>query len=420
MNRPDNDAPPNAAPDALAAAGSIASSLTDPQIAWKSTPPPGGRAWPQSLAGGAAGIALLHIEQARSGQGDWNIAHNWLSVATSGELTGAANAGLFFGAPALAFAVHAAADRPGRYERALRALDASTTTLTRRRLDHAHARIDRGDRPELAEFDLIRGLAGLGAYHLRRHPDDDITTAVVSYLVRLTEPLPGHADDLPSWWTNLAPNGAVSPDFPGGHGNLGMSHGIGSVLALLSLTLLHQLPVPGAADAVERICAWTDAWLRLEKDAAWWPGFITIDQVHAQQIESSLRPRPSWCYGIAGTARAQQLAGLATGNTARQQVAENAMLATLRHDQQLDRLDGIELCHGTAGLLQAAWRMANDSHDPQIGAELPRLAARLIAQLPKVGSDPELLDGAAGAALALHTIGTDAAASGWDTLLLLA
>ena len=99
-------------------------------------------------------------------------------------------------------------------------LDTSTAAVTRRRLDEAHACIDRGDRPALAEFNLIRGLAGLGAYHLQRNPHHDITRAVLFYLVRLTEPLPGRADGLPGWWTDLAPTGHASPDFTAGHGNL--------------------------------------------------------------------------------------------------------------------------------------------------------------------------------------------------------
>ena len=65
----------------------------------------------------------------------------------------------------MAFVTNAAADQPSKYGRALTQLDTSTTAVTRSRLDEAHARIDRGDRPLMAEFDLIRGLTGFGVYH---------------------------------------------------------------------------------------------------------------------------------------------------------------------------------------------------------------------------------------------------------------
>lgn len=406
-------------PQALALSDALATRLSDPHTAWQT--PPGGRAWPQSLAGGAAGIALLHIERAHCGRGEWNTAHAWLAHATADPLTAAPNAGLYTGAPALAFATHAAAGNFRRYQSALQKLDDATLTVTRRRLAHSHARIEAGATPEMKEFDVIRGLAGLGAYHLKRHRDHPVTAEVLTYLIRLTEPRP-QEPGLPAWWTRVAPNGNVSPDYPGGHGNFGMAHGIASVLALLSLSLLDGPAVPGTREAVERICAWNDNWRQEDATGPWWPGFITLDQARRHHIHPALRPRPSWCYGIAGTARAQQLAGRALADTARQHSAEHAMLTTLQAPRQLDTLTETGLCHGTAGLLQSAWRMAADASTATLAAELPSLTDRLIQQLAHTQPRaPELLDGTAGSALALHTLGTNTPPeSGWDTFLLLA
>jgi len=311
---------------ALSAADELAGVLADPRTAWRGAAPAGGRSWPQSLAGGAAGIAVLHIERARSGRADWAAAHAWLSAAVCGEVTAASNASLFFGAPALAFVLHLAAASSNRYRRALATLDDATLTITRTRLARARARIDRAERPELREFDLIRGLAGLGAYHLSRHPGHPVTRDVLACLARLTDPLPG-AEGLPPWWTGVAPNGEPSSAYPYGHGNFGISHGVGAVLAVMSLALLRGLSVPGMTDAVGRICAWTDRWRQHDGTGLWWPGFITIEQAREQRVDPSLRPRPSWCYGVSGTARAQQLAGMALRDPARQHAAEAAMLA---------------------------------------------------------------------------------------------
>ncbi|WP_322768488.1 lanthionine synthetase C family protein [Frankia sp. Cr1] len=407
---------------AMAAAAAIADRLADPHtVRTAGNGEAGGRFLPQGLAGGAAGIALLHIERARTGHSDWTTAHGWLSVAVRDDLSAGPNANLFFGAPALAFVTHAAADRPGKLTRALADLDMATAAVTRRRLEAAHARIDRGQRPVLAEFDLIRGLAGLGAYHLRRSPHDDLTRAVLSYLVRLTEPLHGRTDGLPGWWTDLAPTGDPSPDFPGGHGNFGMSHGIAAALMLLSLALRRGVVVDGQVDAIGRVCAWLDAWQQEHPSGPWWPGFITVEQVHRGNVAQASPGRPSWCYGTPGLARAQQLAGLATGDTARQRVAETAMLGCLTDPEQLARITERGLCHGMAGVFQAAWRMAADAHTPDIAAELPRLTARLLAQVRPALGETEFLDGHAGVALALHTAGTDTAPrTGWDGCLLLA
>jgi hypothetical protein len=66
--------------------------------------------------------------------------------------------------------------------------------------------------------------------------------------------------------------------------------------------------------------------------------------------------------------------------------------------------------------------MANASTDPhraaQLTAELPGLAADLSAQLP-ADPNPEVMDGTAGAVLALHTAVTGSPATGWDAFLAL-
>lgn len=210
---------------AIAAADIIAGRLASPDAARRLDLVQGW--WPQSLAHGAAGVALLHIERARSGHGPWQRAHDWLACAAEGGAVGGPDTHLYYGAPALAFALHAAADRPGRYARALDTLDTHVTELIRQRLRVAHARIDNGDYPELAEYDAIRGLSGLGALLLRRREHTELLREVLTYLVRLTEPVKHDGELLPGWWTHLAPSGKPSRDYPEGHANNGVAHGIG-------------------------------------------------------------------------------------------------------------------------------------------------------------------------------------------------
>lgn len=218
----------------------------------KQSPPPYDPAprWGDSLYTGAAGIALLHIEHARSGAGGWDIAHQWAAAMTRSPVTAHPDAcGLDRGAPAVAFTLHAAG-QPG-YASALTMLDGHITALTRHRLQQAHQRIEAGQLPALREFDLIRGLTGISVYLLHRHGGGEALCDVLSYLVRLTEPLT--ADDgevVPGWWSANAPDGRPSPRWPGGHGNLGLAHGIAGPLALLSTAMRRGITVTGQADAI--------------------------------------------------------------------------------------------------------------------------------------------------------------------------
>ncbi len=130
----------------------------------------------QSLSKGAAGVAILHGVRAHAGLGAWDRVHAWLACATREDLSAGAGAGLWFGVPAVAFAVSAAAP-PGGYLRAMKGLDAAITRLVQSRLDAAFVRMAASLRPSLAKYDLVRGLTGMGAYLLRRDPHGETCSA---------------------------------------------------------------------------------------------------------------------------------------------------------------------------------------------------------------------------------------------------
>jgi len=388
--------------------------------------------WDQDLYAGAAGIALAHIEYAQAGLASWRTAHEWAAVTVRGPVTADPASGLHWGAPAVAFTLHASG-LPG-YAQALAVLDEHISTLTRHRLRRARERIDAGMLPALREYDLIRGLTGIGAYLLHRHqsapgtPSGPARTSsgllgeILAYLVRLTEPL--KLDDgsmVPGWWTGNAPNDEPSPDWPGGHGNLGIAHGIAGPLALLSLAAQCGIEVAGQTHAIERICAWLDQWQTGTGTHGWWPELVSRREHETGTTLQAGPGRPSWCYGTPGLARAQQLAGQALGDPRRQDDAELALAGCLADHRQLDQLTDASLCHGWAGLLHTTIRVAADAADPD------RLNHRHILdhtqrfvydQTPP--TDDGLLTGVAGTRLALHTatVGTPPL-SGWDACLLL-
>ncbi|GLZ42839.1 lanthionine synthetase C family protein [Actinokineospora sp. NBRC 105648] len=403
-------------PELAALAENIAAGLADPEAAYTSVHTPR----PQSLAGGSAGVALLHIERAFTRPEQWATAHTWLSAASSGDLNGGPGACLFYGVPALAFLTRAAAKATGGYRQALAALEVATDQVTRLRLSAAHARIDRGERPVLAEFDLLRGLTGLGAHHLLRTPESPLTIEVLGYLVRLTQPL-HHADELPGWWVEHGPTGQPPADYPGGHGNFGMAHGITGPLALLALARRRGIDVDGHTEAITRICTWLDTWQQPHPAGPWWPRTITLTEAQSQHCDQPGPAQPSWCYGTPGIARAQQLAALAINDTARQHTAEKALLGCLNDPTQLARVIDPSLCHGAAGLLHTTWRTATDATNDQLAHHLPTLTALLRDRLTTTPPNVELLEGSVGAALALTTAATNTAPwSKWDSCLLLA
>ncbi|MDT0342702.1 lanthionine synthetase C family protein [Streptomyces litchfieldiae] len=421
-------------PLALKVADAVADLLADPVTA-----PVGSRTTTtdrQQLAYGPLGIALLHIERAAGGLGPWQRAHDWLAIAARQPFTSGSDSHPFYGAPALARTVACAAEHlPGSYQRALDTLDVQIATDIRRRLSAAHRRIDAELFPELAEFDLIRGLTGYGAYLLHRDPGSAAVRAVLDYCLRLTEPITDRGDILPGWWTASGPSGRPDEKFPGGHANTGLAHGIGGVLALLALAARHRILVDRHHDAMRTILAWLDRWQEETGRGPAWPYWVTRAELREGQHAPSTPRRPSWCYGTAGLARAQQLAALALGDIRRQTEAEKALVSALTDRVQLKATTDNGLCHGTAGLAHIAAWMATDAHPStvrQLRATIPALLATVcppgiapadtaLTMVRDEKAGPGFLNGAAGIALALQAPATAVPPhSGWDACLLIA
>lgn len=387
-----------------------------------SVPPPAGTgvvAWQhQSLSRGAAGIAVLHGLRARAGHGSLDRVHAWLGLAVRAGVSAAPGSGLWFGAPAVAFAIGASA--PGQYPAAAKALHAAVTEMTRARLEAAYERIAAGARPPLSEFDLVRGLAGLGGYLLHREPDPRLLQEVLRYLVRLTEPVRARdaaGPHAPGWWSGENPN--VRTRAEGGHANLGMAHGIAGPLSLLALAMRREITVTGQAEAIDRICTWLDAWRQQGDAGPWWPTWVTLSDLREERTSQHAPVRPSWCYGTPGLARSQQLAAIALGNRSRQADAENALVRCISDPAQTTQLSESGLCHGWAGTAATTWCASLDSAGSQLNTALGMLAGPLAESAR--GDQPNgLMNGIAGAALTLHAILADQEPGTWPRCLLLA
>ncbi|EIV91987.1 lanthionine synthetase C family protein [Frankia sp. QA3] len=374
----------------------------------------------QSLSQGTAGTALLRIERALTAAGTWQDAHVALVLATSGPVDGSPSGCLVHGAPALRFVLHTAtADGEPRYQHAARTLDRHLHRITRSRLDTAQARIAHETPGTFDEYDLFYGLTGLGLILLRTAPASDTLAAVLTYLSRLaTQPLTLDGLPAPGWWAARDPD-PLSPT-PGGHANLGLAHGAAGILAFLALAARAGHTVDGHHDAITSLCAWFDQWRQDSDDGPWWPQWLTRDDLRAGHPAQPGPGRPSLCYGTPGIARALQLAAIATADPARQADAEHAF-ATCLTGPRLATLPDAGLCHGLAGIYQAATRVAADAITPAIGTHLPELAATLTAQAGATDGSTALLTGDTGVQLVLESARRAAAPplSGWDSCLLL-
>ncbi|WP_019629315.1 lanthionine synthetase C family protein [Actinomadura atramentaria] len=347
----------------------------------------------QALSEGALGVALLHIER-----GDHTAAKRLLAMAVTDGVSVGANASLFHGAPALEFVLRCA-------QRTDLTLQNAVDRVVAARLAAALRRREAGRLPHLAEFDLIRGLTGLGALLLSRPSRSGLIEEVLTALVSLARPVESDGRLLPGWWSADGPG---HEPIVGGHSNNGMAHGIAGPLALLSLATGQGVEVEGQLAAIDRFAGWLDRY-----GASYW---TTRDQITDGEPAPSIPLRPSWCYGALGVVRALQLAAIALDDSARRQAAEDRALAALTDTGHLNLITDVSLCHGWAGVLTVTRSIAADSRTPhRFAAHIEYLRRRVDSEIGAL-TKPGFLEGRAGARLALD--GTDA--TGWTRALLIA
>lgn len=401
--------------DAFAAA--VAARLTDPDAA--PSPHAVGHGV-HSLSHGAAGVALLHIERARIGAASWDPVRRWAAHLTATPIS--SGHGAFAGAPAVAHVLATAAHaRPGLFGSALTTLDDRITTDVAARARLVDARIDRQEPGDVAEWDLISGLAGLTRYLLRRDPGGSAVREALTCLARVTRPLEHGELILPGWWTDRDPHHGYAEEWAGGHGNFGLAHGAAAVLAALAIAARHDVQVPGQPEAIATLCQWYQRWQQPSPAGPWWPQYITVDELHNGRLHQPQPGRPSWCYGTPGIARALQLAADAIADPAAARMAQHAVAAVLADTSPAAPVTDPSLCHGHAGLLHTM---------RHLGQPADRFAEGLLATLGPdpgaaaddllAGDGPQLLEGVVGVALVLHSCAHDPQLSSpWDSCLLL-
>lgn len=316
--------------------------------------------WHDDLASGVPGIALLHTHYAAHGMGSWDTATSWLAAMGRHAPRDTTEASLYQGVPAVAYVLrvsHAAGNPAGMLPVWLSEADAAATAITRLRLNDATARLSHGtSHPPHRDWNLSHGLTGFAAALLARDtPDDRLLRDILAYLVDLTFHVPG---------SGPGTNGP-GVDGLGEQGAGGVLSGKGGVLALLALAANEAITVPGHHEAIDHLSRSYETSLEPVLDTAHrvcssHVTDTTLDGPHCPD-GGGPTPRPSWCDGTAGIARALQLAAIVLGDQRRQLRAETLLAGCLRDIRQAMQLTDFTVCHGWSGLFHTLRAAAADA-----------------------------------------------------------
>lgn len=287
-----------------------------------------------SLAGGAAGAALLYayLERARPGQGWGEAFQGALDVAVERLGGSVMSPGLYSGFTGIAWLMdHLAALDPASGS------EDPNTDIDAALLDY----LDQA--PWMADYDLIGGLAGYGLYALQRleRPGGRaILAKVLAHLYALEVPRDGGGTWytaphlLPPWQRELHPEGYY---------NLGLAHGVPAVLVLLARAL--RAGHGPAREPLERGVAWLLAQ-RLPAEAG---GCFPTAVSHGAQGPEPGPSRVAWCYGDLGLGTALLAAARAAGRPDWEIHALDILRAAARLPRERAGVRDGGLCHGAAG-----------------------------------------------------------------------
>jgi hypothetical protein len=366
-----------------------------------------------SLAGGAAGLAVLHAYLARAGieSDGFETAERFLEQAETAVETEALPPGLYSGFTGVAWAgTHVDGPPDSADDDPYEAVDGAVTEY----LDH---------HPMLRGYDLVNGLVGLGVYAIERLPLPSAEGVLTRVVEQLETTLERHQSGI-TWATPPA----LLEMFPGRY-NLGVAHGVPGVVGLLAASC-HA----GVARAQsESLLRGATVWLLAQR-------LPSGDGVFPFTCDDNSSPKPSrsaWCYGDPGIAAVLWNAGAALNDESLTQEA----LSVARHAARRspDRCGVVDagLCHGAAGLGHIFNRLYQASGDAEL-ADAARfwLGRCLELREPHQGyggfrsltggeagalewvDDPGVLTGAAGVALALLAAVSPVEPE-WDRMLLL-
>src|SRR5580692_4053455 len=389
-----------------------------------------------SLAQGDAGIALTcaYLDAWWPDEGWDQAGHSYLSTAAvAAENSPQLSPAMFGGLTGLALAAWSLSRGATRYRNLMAALENAL-------LPNVMTQAEGWDPPimdgmSFGQFDVISGLAGIGAYLLLRREQPGAGAALESVLRSLVA-LASDSGSRPRWWTpaHLLGDEEMAALYPNGNLNCGLAHGIPGPLALMALALADGIGVPGIEEAVDRLAGWI---VGHRADDGWgvnWPYAISLTQegLPDRGAPTDGPSRAAWCYGAPGVARALWLAGVARNRPEWGNLAIEAMEAVYQRPIAARQIDSPTFCHGVAGLLQITLRFANNTGLPVFTNAACDLTEQLLSAYEPDSllgyrnwepggtrvDQPGLLDGAPGVLLALLAAATDVEPS-WDRAFLL-
>lgn len=183
-------------------------------------------------------------------------------------------------------------------------------------------------------YDYLHGALGLSLYYIDRLPNPDAKVAIEKTVEELNK-LAIRFDNEIAWREKYKDKISY---------NLSMSHGIASIITILSFIVDKKISVEIASDLLNGAVNFLLGSMKNNIEPYYFPSRI-VDGTY-----STKGHRLSWCYNDLGIGMAVYLSGLKTNNTAWKNAGEEILLNTTKiKETNIARTKDASLCHGSAG-----------------------------------------------------------------------
>lgn len=208
------------------------------------------------------------------------------------------------------------------------------------------------------EFDLIRGLAGIGLWGLSIDEPQMRTHLVHQVLGRLAASAES-ADEGVAWRTPLRrfqQQGRARHETDGPEYDLGIAHGVAGVIGFLANCVAQRVHVDVSTELLSQAMAWFECQSLRDDSLSVFP-----------TIAGSSRPsRLAWCYGDAGIALSLHRGACSLKSPRYFQLVRSIMRRiSQRRLEDAMAYDG-GLCHGAAGITLLCSQLARAGGPPSL------------------------------------------------------
>lgn len=255
--------------------------------------------------------------------------------------------GFFGGLAEISFVINLFCKRTGCYFGFHNDIYNYLLTLTNQYIDYCSRQIEN---LKFYHYDAISGLSGIGYYlvlnYQKNGEEESVILKIVDYLHQLSQA----STNLPLWHISTE-NQATRDDilnYPDGHLNFSLSHGITGAIAFLSAAYRRGIGTETLRDTLIYYLKYLEDYAYWNGQSVYWPTKVPVKDFLANKYNCV--ENYSWCYGMTSILRVYELAKSAIHSH------EKTGKILMSYNDLFDKSGEIKfkesiVCHGHIGFL---------------------------------------------------------------------